>query len=224
MSWGYVAVAAATVAAGYISSEGAKSAAEEQADAAEAAAAESARQFDESQAALASYSEAGELALQQQQALTGLLGTEAQQEAYDAFTESPGQQYLREQQEKALLRSASAVGGLGGGNVLTALQEQAYGIAAQDYESYYNQLAGLSGTGQVSTTTTAELAAESTAATAAAEANAAAARASGILAESQAITTGISELTGLAAQSGVLGDTTTTQPTTTTTQPQSFLA
>lgn len=209
MSWGYVAVAAATVVGGYIASEGAKSAAEEQADAAAAATAESASQFAATQESLEPYEAAGEAALEQQLALTGLSGTEAQQAAFDAFAESPGQQYLREQQERALIRNASAVGGLGGGNVLTALQEQAAGIASTDYANYYNQLAGLSGTGQTAATDVATIGATAATSTAQSEADAAAARASGILGTSQAITTGISDLAGLAAQSGLLDGTTT---------------
>lgn len=221
MSWGYVAVGVGTAVAGYLGSEATKSAAEEQADAAAASLAASEAQYAESQAALDPYQTAGEAALAQQMALTGLSGTEAQTEAYAAFEESPGQQYLREQQEKALLRNAAAVGGLGGGNVLTALQEQAAGIASTSYGDYYNQLAGLSGTGLTSTTTEATLGATSAATEADLAQAEAEARASGILGQSQALQTGISSLTGLAAQSGYLnggttGTTTTTQPTTTT--------
>lgn len=211
MSWGFVAVGVGTLVGGYIASEGAKSAAEEQAEAAEAATAESASQFAATQASLAPFTEAGEAALEQQSALLGLSGTEAQQAAFDAFAESPGQQYLREQQERALVRNASAVGGLGGGNVLTALQEQAAGIASTDLENQLNRLAGISGTGQTAATDIGALGAASVASTAESEADAAAARASGILGQSQAIQQTISGLTGAAAQSGLLSGTATAQ-------------
>lgn len=62
---------------------------------------------------------------QQEMALSGALGPEAQQEAVNAFQMSPGQQWLQDQQEQALLRNTAAIGGLGGGNVRTALQQQA---------------------------------------------------------------------------------------------------
>jgi hypothetical protein len=81
---------------------------------------------------LTPYTEAGRGALTEQQALLGLSGQGAQQEAYARFTESPGQAFLRERQERALLRNAAAIGGLGGGNVRTALQEQAFGRAQYD--------------------------------------------------------------------------------------------
>jgi len=91
---------------------------------------------------LGPYTGYGEQAAQKEAALSGSLGPEAQQQAMDAFIESPGQQYLREQQERALLRNQAAIGGLGGGNVRTALQEQAMGIAAgqqqQQLENYRN--------------------------------------------------------------------------------------
>ena len=94
------------------------------------------------------YSEAGQAAVQQEAALSGALGQQAQQEAIDAFIESPGQKYLREQQEKALLRSAAATGGLGGGRVLSALQEQAMGRAATQQQQQLENLRSLAGRGQ----------------------------------------------------------------------------
>ena len=75
------------------------------------------------------YTEAGALAIREQAALSGLLGREAEQAALDKFIETPGQQWLRERQERGLLRNQAAIGGLGGGNVRTALQQQAADIA-----------------------------------------------------------------------------------------------
>jgi len=63
-------------------------------------------------------------------ALSGALGPEAQQAAQQNFLQSPGQQFLQSEQERALLRNQGAIGGLGGGNVRSALQDQAYGRAA----------------------------------------------------------------------------------------------
>lgn len=93
------------------------------------------------------YTSSGAQANQLQAALSGALGPEAQAEAYANFQASPGQQFLRDQAEQALLRNASATGGLGGGAILDALQKQAIGYAAQDYQNYFNRLGGVSGQG-----------------------------------------------------------------------------
>jgi len=94
------------------------------------------------------YSTAGQGAIQQEAALSGALGPQAQQEAIDAFIESPGQQFLRERQEQALLRGSAALGGLGGGRVRSALQEQAMGIAATQQQQQLENLRSLAGRGQ----------------------------------------------------------------------------
>jgi hypothetical protein len=98
--------------------------------------------------AMRPYSEAGGQALQREAALSGALGPEAQQAAIAGFMESPGQKYLREQQEKALLRNQAAIGGLGGGNVRSALQEQAMGIASTRMQQDLENLRSLAGRGQ----------------------------------------------------------------------------
>ena len=92
--------------------------------------------------------EGGDLARQQQLALLGLLGPEAQQAAQQQFQESPGQQFIRERQQRALVRNQGAIGGLGGGNVRTALQQQAAGFAQQDFGNQFARLGSLSGAGQ----------------------------------------------------------------------------
>jgi hypothetical protein len=101
----------------------------------------------ENLAALDPFRTAGVSATQEQQALLGLSGKDAQAEAMARFTESPGQQFLRERQEKALLRNAAAIGGLGGGNVRSALQEEAFGRAQTDLQNRLNQLSALGATG-----------------------------------------------------------------------------
>lgn len=116
------------------------------------------------------YREAGAAATREQQALLGLGGADQQAAAMSRFSESPGQAFLRERQEKALLRNASAIGGLGGGNVRTALQEQAFGRAQTDLDNRISQLSDLgargltaaqggiqSGTGPARVTTGADL-------------------------------------------------------------------
>ena len=86
-------------------------------------------------------------ALPRQQEFLGLLGPEAQQAAFAGFMESPGQKFLRERGEQALVRQSSAIGGLGGGNIRQALQEQGIGVAAQQQSELQDRLAGLTGLG-----------------------------------------------------------------------------
>lgn len=93
------------------------------------------------------FAQTGIAALGSRAALAGLGGAEAQQAALGQLSESPGQRFIRERQQRALLRNASAIGGLGGGNIRTALQEQAAGFALQDLENQRRELAALSGGG-----------------------------------------------------------------------------
>ena len=81
-------------------------------------------------------------------ALSGALGPEAEAQAQAEFSESPGQRFRREQQEKALVRNQAAIGGLGGGRVRTALQEQAAGIASTNQQQFLENLRSLAIRGQ----------------------------------------------------------------------------
>lgn len=72
-----------------------------------------------------------------------------QQQAFDNFLESPGQAFLRERGERALLRNASAIGGLGGGNVRRELQEQGIGVASTQLSELMDRLGLLSGSGAI---------------------------------------------------------------------------
>lgn len=125
-----------------------------------AAQAEQRRQFDITQRQAEPFRQAGLGALEQQQALLGLGGPEAQQAAMQAFQESPGQAFLRQRGEQAILRGASATGGLGGARVQEALQQQGIGFAQQDLQNQLAQLAGLSGRGQMATQNVAQLGAQ----------------------------------------------------------------
>jgi len=113
--------------------------------------AEQRRQFDITEGNFRPFREAGLSALGRQQALLGFGTPEEQQAAIDAFQRTPGQTFLRDQQERALLRNASAIGGLGGGNIRTALQENAFNRASTEFGTNLNRLAGISGTGQTAT-------------------------------------------------------------------------
>lgn len=173
-----------------IASRGASQAATEaaniQAQAAREGTAELARQFDITQEQMAPFREAGVSALEQQQALLGLRGAEAQQQAYTGLQESPAQQFLRQRQQRALLRNQAAIGGLGGGNIRSALQQQAMGFAQQDVANQYNRLAGLSGSGQAATQNIGQLGAQTSGQIAQLLGQAGQAQASGILGAQQA--------------------------------------
>lgn len=157
-----------------------------QSSAAQAGIEEQRRQFDITQEQLAPFREAGVSALQQQQALLGLSGQEAQQQAFAGLQESPGQQFLRERQQRALLRNQSAIGGLGGANVRTALQEQAAGFAQQDLQNQFGRLGQLSGQGHAAGTNIGQFGQQTAGNIANLQQAGGAARASGILGGQQA--------------------------------------
>ena len=148
--------AAAAVGGALIASEGAKSSAGKatraQTDASEATVAEQRRQFDITQAGLQPFQEAGQAAVTSQQALLGLSGQEAQAGALASIEQSAGQQFLRDRAQKNLVRNASAIGGLGGGNVRSALVQQGVGFAQQDIQNQFGRLGQVAGQGQSAAT------------------------------------------------------------------------
>jgi hypothetical protein len=162
--------------------------------------AENRRQFDITQGNLKPFRDAGVGALEQQQALMGLSGNEAQEQAYNQFNESPGQRFLRQRQEKALLANASAIGGLGGGNVRTALQQQAVGFAQQDFDNQFSRLGQIAGQGQAATNTMGQFGAQNAANIAQMDKSGSEARASGILGAAQAETQFNNQLMQLGGQ------------------------
>jgi hypothetical protein len=201
----------ASLGSGIEGQQAAGEAADVQAQAAQAGIAEQRRQFDITQQQMQPWQEAGASALAQQQALMGMGTPEEQQQAFAAFEQSPGQSFLRAQQERALLRNASAIGGLGGGNVRTALQQQAAGFAQQDYQNQLNRLAGLSGTGQQAATNIGQFGAGAASNIASLQATGGQARASGILGQQQQAAQTTQNLIGLGGQFGAFG---TPPPTT----------
>jgi hypothetical protein len=161
MTWGLVAVAGATLVTGYMGAEAAGDAASAQAGASEAGIAEQRRQFNEIQTLLKPYvqagtgaieqfqpfQQAGQQAFQQQQAIAGLLGPEAQRAAMSEIESSPFLQSQIRQGEEALLQRASATGGLRGGNVQAALAQFRPQMLQQAIEQQYGRLGGFAGTG-----------------------------------------------------------------------------
>ena len=100
--------------------------------------------FGRAEAMFDPYAQAGTTALQQQMALSGALG----QDAFDqAYQESPQMAFLREQGMRANLAGSSATGGLGGGNVQKELQRFGQGLASQGLQDQINNLSTLSGQG-----------------------------------------------------------------------------
>ena len=100
--------------------------------------------FGRAEAMFDPYAQAGGQALQQQLALSGALGPEAFQQAYQ---ESPQMRFLQEQGERAALRTAGARGGLGGGRVMQELARYNTGLASQDLQNQIANLQALSAQG-----------------------------------------------------------------------------
>lgn len=96
---------------------------------------------------LSPFASTGRQANQQQAALSGALGQEAQQAAFDAFLASPEQAHLREQGELSIINQSAATGGLGGANVKKALARFGTGLAAQNFGESFNRLGAVSGQG-----------------------------------------------------------------------------
>lgn len=97
--------------------------------------------------ALSAYNTHGQNAAQHRADLSGANGLEAAQAAQQQFTNSPGYQYMMDEMQRATERSAAAQGGLMGGNVMKELQRNAMGLAAQDYDNYFNRLSGVADSG-----------------------------------------------------------------------------
>lgn len=96
---------------------------------------------------LAPYEQAGQQAFGQQQALIGLQGPEAQQQAIAALESSPQFQALQQQGETAILQNAAATGGLRGGNVQAALAQFRPQVLSSLIEQQYGRLGGIAGAG-----------------------------------------------------------------------------
>ena len=165
--------------------DAAQEASEAQVKGSQAGIAETRRQFDITQEQLAPFQEAGVSALGQQQALLGLSGTEAQEQAFAGLDTSPGQKFLRDRAQKNLLRNASAIGGLGGGNVRSALVQQGVGFAQQDLQNQFGRLGQLAGQGQAAATNVGQFGAQAAGSIAGLQQFGGAARASGILGQAQ---------------------------------------
>jgi hypothetical protein len=100
-------------------------------------------------AGLQPYAQAGAPALEQQQALLGLRGPEAQRAAIAGIEGGAGYQAQVQAGEEALLQRASATGGLRGGNIQGALAQFRPQMLQQEIERQYGRLGGMADIGRV---------------------------------------------------------------------------
>jgi len=94
------------------------------------------------------YAEPGKVAFERQQAIAGLLGPEAQQQAVSQIENDPLFQAKVRQGEEAMLQNAAATGGLRGGNLQGALAQFRPAMLSQEIENAYSKLGGFSTLGQ----------------------------------------------------------------------------
>ena len=96
---------------------------------------------------LSRFAQSGQDANALQANLLGANGPAAQAAAMQQFQDSPGQDFLREEQERAVLRNSAATGGTQGGAVLEELQRRAFGRAGTAFNDRISQLGGLGSQG-----------------------------------------------------------------------------
>jgi len=140
----------ASIAGAAMSSRGARKAADAQSRSAEQGIQEQRRQFDAATQLFQPYVQAGAGSLEQQQALLGLGGPEAQAAAISAIETGPTFQALAEQGEQGILQNASATGGLRGGNIQAALGQFRPQMLQSMIQQQYQNLSGITNVGQAS--------------------------------------------------------------------------
>lgn len=147
-------VAGGTIITGTISANAQRKAGEAAAgaelEASKAGIAENRRQFDALQKILAPYNQAGVQALERKSALAGLSGPEAQAALIKEIEASPLFTSTVEQGESAILASASATGGLRGGNVQGALAQFRPAVLNEIIAGEHSRLGELINVGQSS--------------------------------------------------------------------------
>ena len=191
----------ASLAAGYMGSQAAKSAASKQADAARYAAQLQQEQFNLTNEQQKPYREAGYSALSD---IGGMKPYLTQQYSPEEFAkgQDPGYQFRLQQGQEATNRMANMGGGMISGNALRGAQDYTQGLASTEYgnafnrfqtqrSNIYNTLASIAGLGQTSlgqTTTAGTTAAGNIGANIA---NAGAAQAGGIVGSANALAGGL---------------------------------
>jgi len=191
----------ATLAAGYMGSQAAKSAASKQADAARYAAQLQQEQFNLTNEQQKPYREAGYSALSDIGAMKPYL---TQQYTPEDFAQGidPGYQFRLQQGQEATNRMANMGGGMLSGNALRGAQDYTQGLASQEYgnafnrfqtqrSNIYNTLASISGLGQTSLGQTTAAGTQAAGNIGANIANAGAAQAGGIVGSANALGAGL---------------------------------
>jgi hypothetical protein len=126
----------------------AKSASQAQTRAADQGIAEQRRQFEAMQQLMAPFVSGGQDAFTQMLGLTGVGGPEAQQQMIERIQAGPEYGALVRQGEEGILQSASATGGLRGGNVQEALAKFRPEILSSLINQQYSRLGNIAGMGQ----------------------------------------------------------------------------
>jgi hypothetical protein len=212
------AIIGGSVLSGIVGSKSASKASRAQVQGQDASIAEQRRQFNITQGNLQPFQQAGTQAIGEQQNLLGLNGNEAQAESFSNFNDSPGQQFLRERAQRNLLRNSAAIGGLGGGNVRSALVEQGAGFAQQDFNNQFGRLGQLAGQGQNAATSIGQFGQNASANIGNSMQASGNARASGIMGRNQAFQNTLSGVASGFGQSGIFS----TQPVMRATQNVGF--
>lgn len=163
MTWGFVAVAGATLVGGAMASDSAEDAANTQADSTARGVAEQRRQYDQTREDYAPYRATGQRALGQLE--TDINGNVS---AADVMSD-PGYEFGRQQGQLGIDRKIAASGGRVSGAALKSAAEYATNYASTGYNAAYqrrqdrlNRLAALAGIGQTATSGTASAGASST--------------------------------------------------------------
>lgn len=141
MSWGAVIAGGAALIGGAMQSRSGDRAADAAAQGNAAATAEQRRQYDQTRQDMMPWLEAGGWALGQQR---DFLGGD-----YSAALNSPDYQAALYEGFKGLDRGATAQGNLWGGGMDADRMRLGQNLASQQIGNYYNRLAGMSNTGQV---------------------------------------------------------------------------
>jgi hypothetical protein len=140
-----IAIGAGIALAGTaVSANAASNAADQQSQSSQASLDLQRQQHDQSIALQKPYTDAGNNALQTMQQLNG--GN------FSSFTQSPDYQFALSQGTKAMDASAAARGNLFSGGYGQQLQQFGQGLATQNYDNFYNHLAGISAQGEIAAT------------------------------------------------------------------------
>jgi hypothetical protein len=147
MTWGLTAVAAATVATGYMGNKAAGNAADAQMQASREQAAAQERMFAEQNRLQEPFRQAGMSGQNELMRLLGLggdagstgYGSAAQPFTNQDMYRDPGYGFRVSEGVKALDRSAAARGGLLGGNQLRGVTELGQNLGSQEYQNAFNR-------------------------------------------------------------------------------------